>query len=238
MQPALDLMGGALLPRSRGFQVSRDWNSNMKLRGKKCIMNFTDFSEKPFEITPDPKFSIWHRATGKALNAMMKGIESRQEFISITGEVGTGKTTLIYYLLMSLDDKVKTAFIFKSINHLWRIFGNHFKGAIHWGYGEGQKNPYTQSCWISVASWQRWNDDDYYWWSTASCNRNTARNWGNYPIWDPWHHGGFRLFSWDNRNLKIFKFIELEISQPTDKDQKQNYDPDRRRVARLYWASP
>ena len=42
----------------------------------------------------------------------MKGIESRQGFISITGEVGTGKTTLIHYLLMNLDDKVKTAFIF------------------------------------------------------------------------------------------------------------------------------
>ena len=41
--------------------------------------------------------------------------ESRQGFISITGEVGTGKTTLIYSLLMSLDDKVKTAFIFHTL---------------------------------------------------------------------------------------------------------------------------
>ena len=73
---------------------------------------FYGFSEKPFEITPDPKFLYLTSSHRKALNAMMKGIESRQEFISITGEVGTGKTTLIYYLLMSLDDKVKTAFIF------------------------------------------------------------------------------------------------------------------------------
>ena len=73
---------------------------------------FYGFSEKPFEITPDPKFLYLTSSHRKALDAMMKGIESRQEFISITGEVGTGKTTLIYYLLMSLDDKVKTAFIF------------------------------------------------------------------------------------------------------------------------------
>ncbi len=73
---------------------------------------FYGFSEKPFEITPDPKFLYLTSSHRKALDAMLKGIESRQKFISITGEVGTGKTTLIYYLLMSLDDKVKTAFIF------------------------------------------------------------------------------------------------------------------------------
>ena len=73
---------------------------------------FYGFSEKPFEITPDPKFLYLTSSHRKALDAMIKGIESRQGFISITGEVGTGKTTLIHYLLMSLDDKVKTAFIF------------------------------------------------------------------------------------------------------------------------------
>ncbi len=73
---------------------------------------FYGFSGKPFEITPDPKFLYLTSSHRKALDAMMKGVESRQGFISITGEVGTGKTTLIHYLLMSLDDKVKTAFIF------------------------------------------------------------------------------------------------------------------------------
>ena len=77
---------------------------------------FYGFSEKPFEITPDPKFLYLTSSHRKALDAMMKGIDSRQSFISITGEVGTGKTTLIYYLLTSLDDKVKTAFIFHTLN--------------------------------------------------------------------------------------------------------------------------
>ena len=76
---------------------------------------FYGFSEKPFEITPDPKFLYLTSSHRKALDAMMKGIESRQGFISITGEVGTGKTTLIYSLLTSLNEKVKTAFIFHTV---------------------------------------------------------------------------------------------------------------------------
>jgi type II secretory pathway predicted ATPase ExeA len=76
---------------------------------------FYGFSEKPFEITPDPKFLYLTLSHRKALDAMMKGIESRQGFISITGEVGTGKTTLIYSLLTSLNEKVKIAFIFHTV---------------------------------------------------------------------------------------------------------------------------
>jgi general secretion pathway protein A len=73
---------------------------------------FYGFSEKPFEITPDPKFFHLTSSHRNALQAMIKSIENRQRFISITGEVGTGKTSLIYYFLTSLDDRVKTAFIF------------------------------------------------------------------------------------------------------------------------------
>ena len=75
---------------------------------------FYGFSEKPFEITPDPKFLYLTSSHRKALDAMIKDIKSRQGFISITGEVGTGKTTLIHSLLTSLDDKVKTVFIFHT----------------------------------------------------------------------------------------------------------------------------
>ena len=45
---------------------------------------------------------------------MIEGIKNRRGFISITGEVGTGKTTLIHSLLNSLDEKVKTVYIFHS----------------------------------------------------------------------------------------------------------------------------
>jgi len=81
---------------------------------RKMYNEFYGFSEKPFEITPDPKFIYLTSNHRKALDAMMKDIKSRQGFISITGEAGTGKTTLIHSLLTSLDDKVKTAFIFHT----------------------------------------------------------------------------------------------------------------------------
>ena len=76
---------------------------------------FFGFSEKPFEVAPDPKFLYLTSSHQEALDAMMKGIKTRQGFISITGEVGTGKTTLIHTLLMSLDARVKTAFIFHTL---------------------------------------------------------------------------------------------------------------------------
>ena len=81
---------------------------------RKMYNEFYGFSEKPFEITPDPKFLYLTSSHRKALDAMIKDIKSRQGFISITGEVGTGKTTLIHSLLTSLDDKVKTVFIFHT----------------------------------------------------------------------------------------------------------------------------
>ena len=75
---------------------------------------FYGFSEKPFEVTPDPKFLYLTPSHREALNSMIDGIKNRRGFISITGEVGTGKTTLIHSLLNRLDEKVKTAYIFHS----------------------------------------------------------------------------------------------------------------------------
>ena len=73
---------------------------------------FYCFSERPFEITPDLKFLYFSRTHQEALDTTIKSIRDRSVFISITGEVGTGKTMLIYSILIRLDEKVKTAFIF------------------------------------------------------------------------------------------------------------------------------
>jgi general secretion pathway protein A len=72
---------------------------------------FYGFSEKPFGITPDPRFLYFTPSHREALDTMMKGIRSRPGFTCITGEVGTGKTTLIHSLLTSLDEQVKIALI-------------------------------------------------------------------------------------------------------------------------------
>ncbi len=72
---------------------------------------FYNFSEKPFEVTPDPKFLYFTPSHRDALIALFNGIRNRKGFISITGEAGTGKKTLIHFMLLRLDEKVKTAFI-------------------------------------------------------------------------------------------------------------------------------
>ena len=75
---------------------------------------FYGFSEKPFELTPNPRFLYLTRSHREALASMTHGIKNRNGFISVTGDVGTGKTTLIYSLLDHLDERVKTVLIFHT----------------------------------------------------------------------------------------------------------------------------
>jgi len=72
---------------------------------------FYNFSEKPFNPNPDPKFLYLTPSRREALASMIYGINERKGFIAITGEVGTGKTTLIYTLLNNLNEKVKPVII-------------------------------------------------------------------------------------------------------------------------------
>jgi len=74
--------------------------------------DFFGFSEDPFSLTPDPAFLYMTMSHWEALSTMMDGIKERKGIIVITGDVGTGKTTLINALLKDLSDQIKTAFIF------------------------------------------------------------------------------------------------------------------------------
>ena len=73
---------------------------------------FYHFREKPFNVTPDPRFFYLGEHHEEALAHLTYGISERKGFIVITGEVGTGKTTLIHTLLERLNGSVKTALIF------------------------------------------------------------------------------------------------------------------------------
>ncbi len=72
------------------------------------------FSEKPFNITPDPRFLFLTPGHREALAALVYGIRERQGFVVLTGEVGTGKTTLLYRLIDNLDEKVRAVFLFHT----------------------------------------------------------------------------------------------------------------------------
>jgi general secretion pathway protein A len=67
--------------------------------------------ENPFNVTSDPHFLYMSRRHKEALSSLIYGIKERKGFIEITGDIGTGKTTLCRALLNQLDSKTKTAFI-------------------------------------------------------------------------------------------------------------------------------
>ncbi|HXM97906.1 MAG TPA: AAA family ATPase [Candidatus Dormibacteraeota bacterium] len=84
---------------------------------------FFGLRESPFNVNPDPRFLYLTPQTQAAMDELTYGIQNRKGFILLTGEVGTGKTTLINYLLNWLKArKTPTAFIFNShlsANHLF-----------------------------------------------------------------------------------------------------------------------
>jgi general secretion pathway protein A len=65
---------------------------------------YTDFfglNEKPFSITPDPRYLFMSERHGEALAHLVYGVTESGGFIQLTGEVGTGKTTLVRTLLLN-----------------------------------------------------------------------------------------------------------------------------------------
>ena len=76
-------------------------------------LDFHGFREKPFSLTPDPRFIFLSKNHREAFAHLLYGINNRVGFIALTGEVGTGKTTVLRSLLSQLDaDHYCTALIF------------------------------------------------------------------------------------------------------------------------------
>jgi len=76
---------------------------------------FYNLREKPFNLTPDPQFLYLGESHKEALALMTHAIQERKGFMVVTGEVGTGKTTLVHALLRKLDANTQTVFIFNPI---------------------------------------------------------------------------------------------------------------------------
>jgi len=81
---------------------------------------FFGFNEKPFTITPNPHFVYLSNIHREAFARLLYGVDSHAGFITLTGEVGTGKTTLLRTLMAHLDqEKYRNALILNS--HLTRV---------------------------------------------------------------------------------------------------------------------
>jgi general secretion pathway protein A len=85
-----------------------------------------NFTSKPFAMNPDPRFLYPSAQHAKALTMLEYAIESQAAFSVLTGEIGSGKTTLVRHLIRSLGDQVIVGLIsnsherFQSI-HPWAL---------------------------------------------------------------------------------------------------------------------
>ena len=74
--------------------------------------NFFSFSEKPFKLVPNPAYLFLSKSHEEALAHLNYALAQGDGFVEITGEVGTGKTTLCRAFLENLDENTIAAYIF------------------------------------------------------------------------------------------------------------------------------
>lgn len=69
---------------------------------------------KPFELVPNPRFLFNSRSHKKAISYLKYGLQERAGFILLTGEVGSGKTTIIRDLINNLDQDIALSMVFNT----------------------------------------------------------------------------------------------------------------------------
>jgi general secretion pathway protein A len=87
------------------------------MRGvERMYETYYGLKENPFNVTPDPKFIFLGENHQEALAHLLYGVRERKGFVVVTGEVGSGKTTLIHYLLNKFNgnDNTKAAYLFNT----------------------------------------------------------------------------------------------------------------------------
>ncbi len=87
-------------------------------------LKYFGFREAPFNVTPDPKFFYDNPGHREALAALVYGIKGKKGFVVITGEVGTGKTTLIRKVLRGLEATHHAIFIFNTLLNFDELLQN------------------------------------------------------------------------------------------------------------------
>jgi general secretion pathway protein A len=78
--------------------------------------------EEPFRTTPDPEFVYWSQKHQDALKHLLYGIHTKKGLSVLTGEIGTGKTTLINTLRKKLSDKTHIAYITNTTLETHELF--------------------------------------------------------------------------------------------------------------------
>lgn len=73
---------------------------------------FFGLEDTPFTLTPDPRFIVFTPSYNEVLASLYYGLENAKGLIVLTGEVGTGKTTALRWILRRLDASVLAAYVF------------------------------------------------------------------------------------------------------------------------------
>jgi type II secretory pathway predicted ATPase ExeA len=111
--------------------------------------NFFHLRDKPFNVNPDPRFLFLTPDMQEALACLTYGIQARKGFVLLTGEVGTGKTTLLNRLLDWLHDRrVATAFLFNST-----LTVNEFLDYMMADFGIGGESPLKSQTLLRLNRW-------------------------------------------------------------------------------------
>jgi general secretion pathway protein A len=85
--------------------------------------SYFGLKDNPFNVNPDPRYLFLTKEIEEALSGLMYGVQNRKGFITLIGEVGTGKTTLINRLVEWLHNRrVRTAFLFNSRMNTNQLF--------------------------------------------------------------------------------------------------------------------
>ena len=88
---------------------------------------FFGFAADPFRVNPDPRFLYMSEGHAEALATLVYAVRERKGFITLTGEAGTGKTTILNALLAKLGPTVQTAYIFNTALEVEDLFAIVFE---------------------------------------------------------------------------------------------------------------
>jgi len=121
-------------------------------------LHFFNLKEEPFSMTPDPHFFFMSRQHEDALESLTYGIKEGKGFMTLTGEVGTGKSTLCRKLIQCLKDDVDFAVILNpilSVVGLLRAINRDFGRDVLSETVEGQLDPLHEFLAARVQSGKR-----------------------------------------------------------------------------------
>ncbi|MGH9383229.1 MAG: ExeA family protein [Vicinamibacterales bacterium] len=85
---------------------------------------FFGFLERPFSLTPDPRYSFRSRSYGRAFDTLLHGVARKEGLLLLTGDLGVGKTTLCRTLVEKRDQTLDAVFVANGLvapHHLLRL---------------------------------------------------------------------------------------------------------------------